>query len=165
MKAGSGQFEGFSPSKALPLNIAIPDANSRNRFLPSRAVNKADFLQAGERDSDDRVDSRAFLQSLNAVAWPRRDSEDSVSTEQENSFIRMLNQADAGINAVQTPEKINTNTFVGAQDMSQTMCEVMSKRLSEDRRFGFLDLFEDITRVGGNMDIWSGCRRSSKVTR
>ena len=62
-------------------------------------------------ESEDGVDSRGFLQSLDAAARSRRDSEDS---EQESSFIRMINQAEAETRAVKTPENINTNTFVGA---------------------------------------------------
>lgn len=76
------------------------------------------------------MDCRGFLQSL-GYARSRRDSEDS---EQESSFIMMIKQAEAETRAVKTPENINTNTFVGAQDMSQTMDEVMSKTLKRRKK-------------------------------
>ena len=110
----------------------------------------ADFLQAGEAD---RVDTRGFLQSLDAAAWSRRDSEDSVSTEQENSFIRMINQAEAGINAVQTPENINTNTFVGAQDMIQTMSEAMNSIMSDESMRGDDSEYETVASSESSSDV------------
>ena len=57
-----GQLASVSPSKALPLNINIPDANSPNKFLPSAAVETDDILRSQPAATASRT--RSFLSMI-----------------------------------------------------------------------------------------------------
>lgn len=81
-----GQLTSLSPSKALPLAIAIPPANSPNKFLP-RGGHREDLLQPqGGAVGSSPVDALPFLSSL-GDSRARTDS-GSTDNDQDSSFAR-----------------------------------------------------------------------------
>ena len=151
-----GQLASVSPSKALPLNINIPDANSPNKFLPSVAVETDDILRSQPAAATSRT--RSFLSSL-ASAEGRRDSESSDDVD--SSFSRLLSN-------------ISSKTMVGEVDMSRTCAAISDSMLPDDddegesvkvNALGFLAGLEDEsvnegpmgkTVLGGGMDVTMG---------
>ena len=136
----SGQLSSVSPSKALPLNIAIPAANSPNKFLPSHRMETADFLQP-----QDAVDTTDFLSSLGAA---RRESE-STDGEGETSFSRLISD-------------MGSKTVVGEVDMSRTLAAMSDSMLPDDtleedgvNALGFLAGLQD-TSVASGVSATSG---------
>ena len=134
-----GQLSSVSPSKALPLNIAIPPANSPNKFLASHTMETADFLQP-----QDAVDTTDFLSSLGAA---RRESE-STDGEGETSFSRMISD-------------MGSKTVMGEVDMSRTLAAMSDSMLPDDtleedgvNAMGFLAGLQD-TSVSSGVSVRS----------
>jgi len=141
-----GELAAVSPSKALPLNIAIPAANSPNKFLPNSRADNPDLLHS---KPGPLVDSGSFLSSLAAA---RRDSE-STDTEPEgdSSFARLIGG-------------LGSRTVVGEVDMSRTVAAISDSMLSDEEQeevevgkvnaMGFLsNMGSNKTVVGGGMDM------------
>ena len=160
-----GQLASVSPSKALPLNINIPDANSPNKFLPSAAVEETDDIF---HSSQPAAATRSFLSSL-ASAEGRRESESSDDVD--SSFSRLLSN-------------ISSKTMVGEVDMSRTCAAISDSMLPDDdeddgesvkvNALGFLAGLEDEsvhegqhgkTVLGGGMDVTMGNRMEMTMAR
>ena len=160
-----GQLASVSPSKALPLNINIPDANSPNKFLPSAAVETDDILRS--QPAATASGTRSFLSSL-ASAEGRRESESS--DDADSSFSRLLSN-------------ISSKTMVGEVDMSRTCAAISDSMLPDDddegesvkvNALGFLAGLEDEsvhegdagkTVLGGGMDVTMGNRMEMTMAR
>ena len=161
-----GQLASVSPSKALPLNINIPDANSPNKFLPSAAVETDDILRS-QQPAATASRTRSFLSSL-APAEGRRDSESSDDVD--SSFSRLLSN-------------ISSKTMVGEVDMSRTCAAISDSMLPDDddegesvkvNALGFLAGLEDEsvheadlgkTVLGGGMDVTMGNQMEMTMAR
>ena len=155
----AGQTGSVSPSKTLPLSIAVPQQDSPNKFIPTRrqADDEALSLKTGKVDSSD------FLKSLGADRR-RMDSEES-SSSQENSFLAMLNKMQ--------PKEAPLEEV----DMSQTMMDVSvfhhNQEDSEEEETDKVDSGNflaglatsevDRTEIGGGMDMTSVGGRLEKT--
>ena len=164
-----GQLASVSPSKALPLNINIPDANSPNKFLPSAAVETDDILRS-QPPATATSRTRSFLSSL-APAEGRRESESSDDVD--SSFSRLLSN-------------IGSKTMVGEVDMSRTCAAISDSMLPDDddddvegesvkvNALGFLAGLDDEsvhdgemgkTVLGVGMDVTMGNRMEMTMAR
>ena len=165
-----GQLASVSPSKALPLNINIPDANSPNKFLPSVASDHQDDILHSSQPVETASRTRSFLSSL-ASSESRRDSESSDDVD--SSFSRLLSN-------------LGSKTMVGEVDMSRTCAAISDSMLPDDdedddagasgkvNALGFLAALGDDsvdegvagkTVLGGGMDVTMGNRMDITMGR